>query len=432
MSPRMKRLFPGPLQLAMWVCAAVPLVGALFYFMVGKQVFELLLKASVMSWMVTAAMAFVAGLMRVTTYHPGKYQGTGYLDWLSTTHWEPPMPLPFGPVRFVWRDAFLLSAFAMTGTLSAIYFVLFSWMDGQEIALGSKRISLMFLGAPLLLPLATFLVGYNFMLWFTVRSERALWTLCGYLFPLLFFLWGNWIAMFLVLVALTILLQIAHGRSLCRITWENLEWLKPESEQRLNESRAKSAFGGWVDRFGPWHEGSAKKSDWVRTLRISSLITWWVYVPLTFSEIDWGYAAHVETFGVAHSNKSDGADGLLVVLLPAALLAFIRYYAYRAQSAPPVSILGRLRTGQLLIPRFDQIFIAPFCIVLMSIFAGIALHKMGVPDRWILPGHLFVVLVTALGAGPTLESWRLTGAYHCTEKFQPRYASRERSRELDA
>jgi hypothetical protein len=101
----------------------------------------------------------------------------------------------------------------------------------------------------------------------------------------------------------------------------------------------------------------------------------------------------------------------IVCIAPASIASLFRFIRYCGNYWPPISLLGRLATGRLIVPRYDKVFIAPLLSFLV-LFVGMTLSM---PDRsvgtWELPLVMTICLWLNLNLGPNLQAWRLTGGH---------------------
>ena len=89
----------------------------------------------------------------------------------------------------------------------------------------------------------------------------------------------------------------------------------------------------------------------------------------------------------------------------------IRVIRYCGNYWPPISILGRLTTGRLLLPRYDRVFVAPL-LAFVVLFTGLSYSlENRTTGTWDMPLVLTVCLWLNLCLGPKLLDWRLTGGH---------------------
>lgn len=86
-----------------------------------------------------------------------------------------------------------------------------------------------------------------------------------------------------------------------------------------------------------------------------------------------------------------------------------RIATYMQGYAAPVGLMGRIRSFRWIIPGYDQIFVAPICMVLIGVLAIDRFRPPGISEELILPIALAMALIVSKTVGPDLERWRLTG-----------------------
>jgi hypothetical protein len=117
-------------------------------------------------------------------------------------------------------------------------------------------------------------------------------------------------------------------------------------------------------------------------------------------------------FCAAYPNRSSAKSiEFLVVMhtLVAVTLIAARLLAYCVPFFPPMSVLGRVATGQYVIPGYDKVFVAPIVAALIAYSLPKILMALGVSDIVAIPVStaLTVWLVVLL---PTRwEDWCFTG-----------------------
>src|SRR5262249_15126958 len=132
---------------------------------------------------------------------------------------------------------------------------------------------------------------------------------------------------------------------------------------------------------------------------ISALVGWWTFAGISLIP-----------------NAEDQQVALLFVLsLVALAVPGARFGIYCDGYAPPISFLGRLATGRWIIPRYDQVFVAPLLAVAAGSTLGGVAVLLGLDLVVALPVVIAVVLFLSLGLGPSLQVWRLTGNHRIVE-----------------
>jgi hypothetical protein len=125
----------------------------------------------------------------------------------------------------------------------------------------------------------------------------------------------------------------------------------------------------------------------------------------------WAYcvAAPADTAG-------QGREAFGVATMVGLVVALGRFAIYAVGIQPPAGFFGRIGSGRWVIPGYDRVLLAPLCITLLTLFAGIggylAALNWGVSFAVLSGGTVGLVLLLGIGLGPTLRDWRLCG--ECT------------------
>jgi hypothetical protein len=308
-----------------------------------------------------------------------------YRHWLQTTPWEPGDPMPMGRVEFAFQDAIWL-VIAMV----ACWHWPGSWF----------------------LPLA-FLVPYCVLLTIVnVHAEQfeasGLAIAIMAMLPLSAMTSSQpWFALGLGVAATTATLWGWRG------TLQAFPWIVPTSDKfQYDVSQQQEAEGtcAWWPLVHPWRGKS-----------IAPLIEWrgvWLLAGFCGCLAATG-AATIDKMAVLDAARHGGGDvaGIrpflpLLGVAAGAIAGAMRLYRYALWCAWPISLQGRRRTGRLIIPGYDQAFVAPAA----ALIAGYALPRLllplGTPTTATAFITMFAIVVTAVGMEPTLATWSLTGEYH--------------------
>jgi hypothetical protein len=129
----------------------------------------------------------------------------------------------------------------------------------------------------------------------------------------------------------------------------------------------------------------------------SALVGWWAFVAL---QLAWP----PEVSGRREAQS-------LVIALGMAL-GLGRWLMYAAGYASPLSLRGRLATGRIVIPGYDKILVAPFCILLAAIAWPEVANRLslGLPATVGIGYGMLLLLVAKLP--PAFGEWKLTGHHH--------------------
>jgi hypothetical protein len=117
-----------------------------------------------------------------------------------------------------------------------------------------------------------------------------------------------------------------------------------------------------------------------------------------------------------HANAQEVVQGLstmawYVALGVGLLAAFVRLVIYVAWCAPPIGLRARWATGRWIIPGYDRVFVVPLATVAVTMILYLALAALGCPMPIVAFSAVFVAVTLAMGMGPSLAEWRLTGEY---------------------
>jgi hypothetical protein len=312
----------------------------------------------------------VYGLVRAVPYHP--LTRPGYKAWLEQTPWSARQPLPLGPVHLVWRDVLAIVGLTACGVRA---------------------------GAQPALPAAVLGLGYVVALAGLLARGRALTeaTLLAFGIPAFAFLWDQPAGMLAAAAILYCAGYVGLRRSLRAFPWRDPDAphpsLKPPSPNLL----------GWPLRHvGPLPPGQPLSR--FKGLVIAALVGWWVLGAFAL----WGGPR-------VNARETDPMTPVMLMLMGFAagyFVALIRFVVYAAGGvAPPISTFGRILTGRLIIPRYDQILVAPLLVwVLAALVPGAAYQFLPVSPAAALALGCVVTLAAAINLGPTQRAWRLTGA----------------------
>jgi hypothetical protein len=317
------------------------------------------------------AAAVAYGLGRLCKYHPSWHPA--YAKWLEQTPWHAAKPLPLGPVQWEWRDVLPIAAIALLahfhlGTNPAIPLALmaFSYLVVAAVTLANSK-------APA--PAVVLAFGLPVMVLLMDRPAHAL------------------------LAALPLLAVAALGvrQSMARFPWKAEE--APTGLPTTQSLRSESL--GWpLDRIAPkpMAESVSQGAGWL----FGALIGWWLFVLLT--RFGLGDDATSQSFAFEPIYRA--------LVIAAGALAFLRALRYAMGHRWPISLLSRVLSGRLILPRYDYIVLAPVCVALVGVVTPPVLRAAGLRVEAIAGVTLTLVIAAALNLGPTVRSWSLTGAYH--------------------
>jgi hypothetical protein len=278
-----------------------------------------------------------------------------YRRWLQTTPWHVRLPLPLGPV---WPSAAdLVDIVALSGT---------AWL---YLPLGP------------LLPLVVLAVSYILfatLALFRTGSAVVLLLLIGE--AAMIRVHQDPIVFSAVTLVMLVIANIGVLLSLRRFPWgiEDNAW-------------PKFRVGTLLQRLGPGDPGGVIP---MRTaILVAGLLGWWAYCVCAVSDM----------------SRSDRANCVLITQIVGATAGVIRGLAYGG--APPISMWGRLRTGRLVLPRYDVVFLGPAATAAVAILLPMVLSNAGVTFAATISVTAAVTTLVLLKTPPTYRHWVLTGQY---------------------
>jgi len=244
----------------------------------------------------------------------------------------------------------------------------------------------------------TWLVGMTIIMAIT-RTWPAFLAL-GFLWPALILPGvAGWPGM-MIIVGLILIILLGHRRSLQSFPWPFLSNANPLAavasgrsgqnvEIRIEGVEVAPSYLGWPNLVLSPKIRDRSIAD-STSFCLSALAGWWLYCVIECSEMD-----------------SSTGPGLVFVF--AFVAALLRLALYCSNVGPPFSVLGRLASGQLIQPGFDQVFLTPLAVILTGIAGGMVVKHSG---SWYASATscVFALLWLLLFiGGPTRQSWILTG-----------------------
>ena len=309
---------------------------------------------------VLGMMAIAYGGYRVAAFHP--VYRKDYCDWLKATPWRFGQPLPLGPIHIVLQD--IINIGVLTG-LSMLH------VDGQLPIMAS-----LFLGG--------YLFNMTLALFCTQQNLHAFLLLYG--FGGLLYVQNDPLEILGLLVMLYVIAVQGLNNSLRSFD----QWtLNLSSLNRIAEKQQEKLLGWPHDHLAP------KQARFAPGLITSSAIAGL-----------FGWVAGGLLVNVPPKDFRD-ASFMLMALVPVAGL--VRLVTYLNGYAPPLSLLGRLRTGRLLIPGFDVVFVAPLLMLAIQLTFVKLVERGFVFPIAVVSTLIAIGILIGLQFPPRLDAWRLTG-----------------------
>lgn len=305
------------------------------------------------------------GAFRVLAFHPALRPA--YRRWLELAPWTSRKPLPLGPIHLVAQDIVVLAI------------VLLLLHDSQT----------RFVFVP-----AAFLGSYLVVLCLSLMLTDV-WKV-GYVLAFglgLVVRLGNLPAVSLcLLAALYAVAYFGLRRSLALFPWQAPEWWeKLLAGFKPNQMEAPKSGLGW-----PYDHLSFNLPDRLiprkDAVLLSLLPGWYLYAVVALIP-----------------DYNDPSPILALAFLGGSVMCVVgRIANYCAIHWPPISLWGRIWTFRWIIPGYDQVLLAPLC-VLLVVVASVMTCILGAPPGIVIPLALSLELLITLNMGPTVKRWRLTG-----------------------
>ncbi|HNO77100.1 MAG TPA: hypothetical protein PKN33_03485 [Phycisphaerae bacterium] len=307
----------------------------------------------------------------------------GYYKWLKTTPWRPGMAFPICVpyMHLYWADAMLVGFFFMAELFNPM---------GSELKLIIA----------LLLP---YIIVQLLQLGNAARGWYVYFVVMG--LGLVTQVWSNVYVTSAVLGLLYLVVVKGQRSSFADFPFaEDLEdrtrSMQEALEVKLLRSQEIRALKNARDTTSStaFNELSAHRSDPASMLfkmAFAAFVGWWTFIILEAVDSQNLYR---------HS---------LMIVLPVMVGPSWLYSALSPSFAkPPISIRGRIQTGDLIVPRYDIVFLSHFisAVVLVGLL-GLG-NALGAIAPWYVATCCTVYVLCLMFCPPTSNTWRFTGQFH--------------------
>jgi hypothetical protein len=304
--------------------------------------------------MVLCFFSFGYGLVRAVAFHPATWKG--YLGWLRTTPWRPGMPLPLGPVAFAWWDVLIV------GTLVVL--------------------SLRHSNVPVAVRLLPFAIAYSISAFLILRATLP-W--CAYVIAIgaaigvRFFL--SIVRVEAIAAGVLVFAHIAMVWSLRGFPWEK------------DPSREPPDALGWLTMIP---HSIARLVSVRAALATAAMAALWIWAILPAFDLQL---------------QLTPMQAIAIAVMAAGVGSMIRFLRYCGSYRAPISPLGRLKSGRLLIPGYDYVLLAPAAAPLIGAVTSIAFAWLGASAPLIVAAGVGTSFAALLIAPPSFRHWQLTGLH---------------------
>ncbi len=395
-----------------------------------------------------AGAAVVWGVARVRR---SALSHMAYADWLATTPWTSARALPFGPVRLRRTDAGVVAGLGVLLTVGLL------WPgSGEQIeqvgerpwafAAGLTWISewvaatvhpwlgaWVFLTVPLVI---LFLLPYVFVSAIALNDRPWERRVALALLPWMIFPQLELLRALGVLAVAAVVVDQGQRAALRGLPYRAMDI---ERSPRMRDAVTASvtvgkAFGGVAPVPMVVTEPSGKtrlaggdsvvESPGAMVVN-RAIVAWWLTV---IGDKIWREDGGAPWMGktLAEGTWGDQPETAVLVCwsIVAGGLLIARMTRYRGGYGPPISLWGRVRTGRLIWPRFDQVYVTPVLVVGWWLVGPRVLAGMGLAgaDGW----RVFLVWVSLWGlmmlarmGPPTVTRWQHTGQHRVITGASP-------------
>ena len=357
---RIRQIFPAFLLFTCIAYAFIMLPANLFLRIYAPE--DLKITAGLNTSFFIFVLVFY-GFLRVLRFHPAFNKS--YLTQLALSPWHIGKTLPHGPIHLFWADAVILGFLAL---LTLIFPVESLW-------------------TLLLAFIAAYVLGL--FVSFCLAGQFGFAVLYLILAPLIVYPHLNPHIAILVLICLAVIGLWGVYSYLANFPW-NTPWWNGNMIKQLKEDAINRRIIQW-----PFRELAPRNifsMDFVNSVLPTVLAFWWIHVIMWLSAMDNALILTFYTFT------------LIAVIL-------VRTIYYIGKYRPPISLLGRICTGRIIIPGYDKVYIAPIVILLTGILMPMVLKYVGLSLPITMEISFVISLFFALTLPPNFESWHYTGEH---------------------
>ena len=327
------------------------------------------------------ALAMVYAGFRAAYFNPIENQPYG--EWLVNSPWDSSQPLPLGPLNLVWQDVAIV----------ALLTVLFP----------SGHLS------RLIVPMAFLLIYCVGCAYSQSIRSGVYWSgygvalLAGCFILAMFSPWG----------------RLAIAAAMYPVVFLERQWLlgrfpfAQETHQPLSlagPTDDPSTTAGW-----PAPPVERELRNWsinhVHAAPIGATVAWLLYCILYY---------------LPEQPENRAILPVFWYLVVGAMGCRIWIYAYGY--APPISLLGRIATGRLIIPRYDVVFLAPLAATVAAIVFEWAATSYGMRAFTSLPIGCGLLIWLSLALPPRRKDWHFTGHHRLAFRFKAAQVDRSKSK----
>ncbi|QEH36842.1 hypothetical protein OJF2_54270 [Aquisphaera giovannonii] len=370
MIDRIRRVLPPPPFTLLFLISFIVIEGPLLYL---EWKFEARADLRVRPGELLVGLAtLVLGSYRVLAFHP--FYLRSYRKWLEQTPWTIHKPLPLGPISLTWADGIAVGLLVI--------------LTLNRLETHAIRICTLFLIAHAVWLALTF--------WPTGIGTQGYLCVFGLGFCVRF-----WHEPWACLAAAVVASLVAHAglrRSLARFPW------------RGHAAEYLTIHGPDLEELVGWPCGWPFDQLY-RDVRIAGRFRMNTADAILVSMLA-GWAAFCLA-GLHHDSDERGGFALVMQVPCMLFVPLLRLGIYVGCYRPPVSLVGRIRSGRWIIPGYDRCLAAPLLAMLCGGATVLVLRKW-LPTEVAASIAICTIMLISLASPPGLREWRLTGAHRIT------------------
>jgi hypothetical protein len=349
---------------------------------------------------VAGVMAGYYGYSRAQHFHP--LLNSAYGEWLYDQPWIHPQPLPMGPWHFVWQDVLFVALLALVASVGGFAFPLY--FDTTPLNCS-------------LLIVALFLSGY---VWTTfVNAALCHEKYAGLGVPLIYTSL-LWVWQYRLMVAALLLAAAGLAHFSARRMLVNFHQVLPWRAGSLSDRYSLTQEGtGW-----PYDRLVLRVRNPIVSLEQAvslSVVAGWCAA--TVAHIPYLVQGSRRMSPSTYDELLSATHSMLWFL--SIMLVVARGSHYFRGMRMPISLLGRIATGNWIIPRFDRVLLPLVVLLLIGGLVPTLLTRLRAPLEVAAGVTVLLLVLVTLGMGPTLHDWWHAGDQQLVfqKKKQAKYIS---------
>ncbi len=422
MTRRLRLIMPAGIQMTALIILALPYIAQGVVGILGDA--EDVFITIFFQVLAPAICAMGYGLFRVLYFYPLTHKKYG--QWLATTPWAYGKPLPLGPVHLVWEDLLVVVVLILAALVGLWNFCTSGAIADILLIEQFHAASAIMVTAGIIA--ACFFLTYLIILTLAITAHKYI-TAVLFLIPLILYPHLNlWIGTGIFgLICVLVFLGLRH--TLQRFPWNSPQWTRSPRELLLDDVHRQGLIGWPYRQIGP-PRSVRQDNETLASIVFCAMVGWWMlagpHLALMLGRVkDMTEAIETLDARLRDSNPSGNSTLFVIWFLLVLFLTACRLFTYLRDTLPPISLIGRVRTGRWVIPGYDKVLVTPILMVLYGWFGPGLWVSMGLPLIAVPAVSMTGLLLLCMLLGPTKESWRHTGQYRARAWGPPTKVSKQ-------